>query len=146
MTKITHVPTPTPEINRLRAAAALIPIIEAGLIDSKISTTRASLMASFCEWATEKISDDPYSVELALLDRDTCSTLPVDSIPDHAILDDSSGKPTFIGHYWLDGTPAVLSAGTACVDYSIAKGGKLVAYRWDGEPALDDSCFRRVGQ
>ena len=22
-------------------------------------------MASFCEWATEKISDDPYSVELA---------------------------------------------------------------------------------
>ena len=65
MTKITHVPPPTPEMNRLRAAAALIPIIEAGLIDSKISTTRASLMASFCEWATEKISDDPYSVELA---------------------------------------------------------------------------------
>ena len=65
MTKITHVPTPTPEMNRLRAGAALIPIIEAGLVDSKISTTRASLMASFREWATEKISDDPYSVELA---------------------------------------------------------------------------------
>jgi hypothetical protein len=52
-------------MNRLHAAAALIPIIEAGLVDSKISTQRASLMASFCEWATEKISDDPYSVELA---------------------------------------------------------------------------------
>ncbi len=84
--------------------------------------------------------------DAALLDRDTCSTLPVDSIPDHAILDVPSGKPTFIGHYWLNGTPAVLSAGTACVDYSIAKGGKLVAYRWDGDPALDDSRFHWVGQ
>ena len=65
MIKITHVPAPSPEMNRLRAAAALIPIIEAGLVDSKISTTRASLMASFCEWTTGNISDDPYAVKLA---------------------------------------------------------------------------------
>jgi hypothetical protein len=63
MAKITEVSTP--ETNRLRAAAALIPIIEAGLIDSKISAVRASLMASFCEWATENISEDPYAVKLA---------------------------------------------------------------------------------
>ena len=59
------IPTTTPEVNRLRAAAALIPIIEAGLVDSKISTARASLMASFCEWTTENISDDPLVVKLA---------------------------------------------------------------------------------
>jgi hypothetical protein len=27
----------------------------------------------------------------------------------------------------------------ACVDYSVAKGGKLVAYRWDSEPFLENS-------
>lgn len=45
-------PTPaTPELNRLRAAAGLIPIIEMGLADGKLSIERAALMASFCEWA-----------------------------------------------------------------------------------------------
>ena len=44
----------TPEFNRLRAAAALIPIIEAGLADSKLSVERAALMALFCEWAMQK--------------------------------------------------------------------------------------------
>jgi hypothetical protein len=63
MTNTTHVRAP--ELNRLRAAAALIPIIEAGLIDSKISAARASQMASFCEWATEIISGDPSAIELA---------------------------------------------------------------------------------
>lgn len=45
-------PTPaTPELNRLRAAEGLIPIIETGLADGKLSIERAALMASFCEWA-----------------------------------------------------------------------------------------------
>jgi hypothetical protein len=54
-----------PEINRLRAAAALIPIIESGLADSKFSVERAELMASFCEWAIEKVPDDPEVVKMA---------------------------------------------------------------------------------
>lgn len=45
-------PTPaTPELNRLRAAAGLIPIIETGLADGKLSIERAALMVSFCDWA-----------------------------------------------------------------------------------------------
>lgn len=84
--------------------------------------------------------------DAAMLDRETCRTLPADRIPDHAILENSSEKPTFFGHYWLNGTPAVLSDRMACVDYCIAKGGKLVAYRWDGESALGDSRFHWVGQ
>jgi hypothetical protein len=47
------IPAATPALNRLRAAAALIPIIESGLADSKIAHDRAALMAAFCEWATE---------------------------------------------------------------------------------------------
>lgn len=55
----------TSEINRLRAAAALIPIILSGFLDSRISVERAALMVSFCEWSTENLSDDPEAVRLA---------------------------------------------------------------------------------
>ncbi len=48
--------------------------------------------------------------------------------------------PVVYGHHWrswgptegLDWTPR-----TACVDFSAGKGGPLVAYRWQGEPAID---------
>lgn len=45
------------------------------------------------------------------------------------------------GHYWFTDDPAPLAPNAACLDYSIAKGGRLCAYRWDGEPALDASKF-----
>ena len=35
----------------------------------------------------------------------------------------------FIGHIWLTGEPAPLSNRVICVDYSVAKGDKLVAWR-----------------
>jgi hypothetical protein len=54
----------TPEINRLRAAAALIPIIEAGLADSKLSVERAALMASFCEWTMGMPGNDAEASRL----------------------------------------------------------------------------------
>jgi hypothetical protein len=47
-----------------------------------------------------------------------------------------SEYPVFFGHYWLSGDPQPLAANVACVDYSVAKGGKLCAYRWNGEQVL----------
>lgn len=44
--------------------------------------------------------------------------------------------PLFFGHYWRSGTPALIRANMACLDYSAVKGGRLVAYRYDGEPVL----------
>ena len=50
--------------------------------------------------------------------------------------------PVFLGHYWLSGTrPQRLRRNIACVDWSVAKGGFLCAYRWDGERELDDGKF-----
>lgn len=51
---------PTLTLNRLQAAAALIPIIESGLSDNKISVERAALMVSYCEWAAQAkvVNDD----------------------------------------------------------------------------------------
>ena len=45
--------------------------------------------------------------------------------------------PLIVGHYWRTGEPAVITDKIACVDYSAAKGGPLVAYRWsEGDTEL----------
>jgi hypothetical protein len=51
-------------------------------------------------------------------------------------------KPVLVGHYWLTGRqPELLRHNIACVDWSVAKGGFLCAYRWDGEQKLDAGKF-----
>ena len=52
-------------------------------------------------------------------------------------------KIVFFGHYWLNGIPAPLNKKVACLDYSVGTGGKLVAYRWDGEDEIleDNFCW-----
>ncbi|MDR2688640.1 MAG: metallophosphoesterase [Azoarcus sp.] len=72
--------------------------------------------------------------------------IPERPVPPHARIEYDGSKPVFIGHYWLTGTPVLLSDRVACVDFSVAKGGKLVAYRWDGETALDARKFHWVGK
>ena len=57
----------------------------------------------------------------------------------------SDAPPVLAGHYWLTGTPAPLATNVACTDYSVAKQGKLVAYRWDGESVLEAEKFDWVG-
>jgi hypothetical protein len=57
----------------------------------------------------------------------------------------TSAKPLFIGHYWLPGRhPEILAPNVACLDFSVAKGGFLCAYRWMGEQTLINSHFVRV--
>lgn len=84
--------------------------------------------------------------QAALLDSDACDQLPDLPIPEHARIGHDGGKPIFIGHYWANGVPTLLSDKVACVDYSIGKGGKLVAYRWDGESLLSPQKFHWVGE
>ncbi|WP_172961464.1 metallophosphoesterase [Pandoraea apista] len=49
-----------------------------------------------------------------------------------------TGTPIFIGHHWFKGQPKIESGKLACLDWSAAAGGPLVAYRWDGEEVLSD--------
>jgi len=54
----------------------------------------------------------------------------------------SDHKPVFVGHYWLDqDQPEILSENCVCLDYSVARGGKLVAYKWRGENPLQAGQF-----
>lgn len=73
-----------------------------------------------------------------ILDDET-SGLPVSA--DDLVGYPAHEKPLFLGHYWLNGTPGKLADNIACLDYSVAKGGILVAYRWDGETTLDNNKF-----
>ncbi len=50
---------------------------------------------------------------------------------------DETQKPVFVGHYWFIGTPTIQATNIACLDYSVAKGGNQVAYRWN----IGDSCL-----
>lgn len=57
----------------------------------------------------------------------------------------ADAKPVFVGHYWLSAEqPTVLADNVACLDYSVAKGGFLCAYRWNGEQKLSNKNFVRV--
>jgi hypothetical protein len=54
----------------------------------------------------------------------------------------TTAKPVFIGHYWLSASkPEILADNVACLDYSVAKGGFLCAYRWQGEQRLSNDHF-----
>lgn len=82
--------------------------------------------------------------ELALVDESQRAGLPdvpLAEPPPQACLD---GAPVFVGHYWLRGRPAPQAPGVACLDYSVALGGPLVAYRWNGERELHAGSFVAV--
>lgn len=49
--------------------------------------------------------------------------------------------PVFFGHYWMKGKPELQKSNVCCLDFSVAKGGHLVAYRWNGEQQLNKTGF-----
>ena len=69
-----------------------------------------------------------------------------DHLPDDLVPENPAGRIVpysavdpfvFFGHYWLQGKPDRLAPNVACVDYSVAKNGKLCAYQWSpGETTL----------
>jgi diadenosine tetraphosphatase ApaH/serine/threonine PP2A family protein phosphatase len=83
--------------------------------------------------------------DAALVTPDQRRELPNQSMPGRVLPGYDNAKPVFVGHYWLTGEPAPLSDCVACLDYSVAEGGKLCAYRWDGESRLSRERFVWVG-
>jgi hypothetical protein len=84
--------------------------------------------------------------ELGILPEAARDQLPAEELPEGRLPGYDHEKPVFFGHYWWTGVPGPLTPRIACLDYSVvASGGKLVAYRWDGEPDLRDEKFVWVG-
>jgi Calcineurin-like phosphoesterase len=69
--------------------------------------------------------------------------IPEDEIAgDYLVEYSHEAPPVFLGHYWMEGEAAPLARNIACLDYSVAKpGGRLTAYRWDGEQVLEKERF-----
>jgi len=87
---------------------------------------------------------DATSYKAAFMGPDSARThIPDDQIEgDHLVAYSHDSPPVFLGHYWMEGKPVPLAPNIACLDYSVAKpGGRLVAYRWDGEQILDSGKY-----
>lgn len=82
--------------------------------------------------------------ELAVIEDSVRPTLPDLPIAPDIRPGYDQAKPVFFGHYWMTGEPRLQSPLMACVDYSAAKDGPLVAYRWQGETQLDVRHFARA--
>lgn len=76
--------------------------------------------------------------ELAIAPTKVIARIPHEPVSDDVIPGYHDEKPVFVGHYWMQDGPKPMSEKVACLDYSVAavKGGKLCAYRWDGNTEL----------
>ncbi|OAN92658.1 metallophosphoesterase [Marinobacter sp. EhC06] len=81
--------------------------------------------------------------DLAMVPGDAIDQIPHLPVASHILPGYDGEKPVFVGHYWMSGEPAPLTDQVACLDFSIAGGsnGKLCAYRWRGEPELEQENF-----
>lgn len=83
--------------------------------------------------------------DLALMPAELSERLPDTPVPLDARSPYDNAKPVFFGHYWMTGRPVLQSPNIACVDYSAAKAGPLVAYQWQGGGPLSADHFVWVG-
>ena len=83
-------------------------------------------------YQTYALQTDPIDCDLELAEAVIAAASPYGA----------TAKPVFVGHYWLSAQrPRPLAHNVACLDYSVAKGGFLCAYRWHGEQKLNDDHF-----
>jgi hypothetical protein len=66
--------------------------------------------------------------------------------PSDLVISAIEGTPIFVGHHWFTGHPVIESPKLACLDWSAAKDGPLVCYRWDGESELSNDSLVWVGK
>lgn len=79
--------------------------------------------------------------DVAIVSDEQAYRVPDHPLPLDYVCPQVDGPPVFIGHYWMTGKPRLQSPKVACVDYSAAVDGPMVAYRWDDESFLDASHF-----
>jgi hypothetical protein len=83
--------------------------------------------------------------EIALVPRGNEHLVPDIEIPEEHRVGEILGAPILFGHHWFDGDVKLESPKVGCLDWSAAKGGPLVAYRWHGEAELRDEHLVAVG-
>ncbi len=89
------------------------------------------------------LAPDHHTYQSYALSDDIQCNMPIDgALRETASPYPRDAKPVFVGHYWLSADrPRVLADNVACLDFSVAQGGFLCAYRWQGEQKLNDAHF-----
>jgi hypothetical protein len=92
------------------------------------------------KWWENPVTNTYKSISIEPIDSLPNEVINMDDLPktDYYTLDD---KKVFFGHYWLKGLPLLYKNNICCLDYSVAKGGKLVAYRLGNEQELQTENF-----
>ena len=83
--------------------------------------------------------------DVAIVEDGKQHTIPDVPLPHDYMGKPVQGSPVFVGHYWMSGDPEPVSAKVACLDWSAAKDGPMVAYRWDGEQTIRPENFVCAG-
>ncbi len=92
-------------------------------------------------WVRSPAKDTYASYALTVADGIPAEPLP-SSMLESVTPYPADADPVLFGHYWLRAEqPSRLEHNVACVDFSVAKGGSLCAYRWDGESELSNDKF-----
>lgn len=83
--------------------------------------------------------------DIAIVPAGSEGAVPDIAIPDEYRLPPVAGAPILFGHHWFSGPLRLEGPKVACLDWSAAKDGPLVAYRWDGETELQHDHLVAVG-
>lgn len=109
-----------------------LPLPEGRFITDKSGIKHTEVrIASWRDWARELH-------EIALVPKGQEDQLKDMQWPAELVISAIEGAPIFVGHHWFRGHPVIESTKLACLDWSAARGGPLVAYRWDGETELSN--------
>lgn len=95
-------------------------------------------LAVWRHWA-ERLRD------IAIVPSGSEHAVPDIEIPAEHRLGEVKGAPILFGHHWFNGPLKLETPKVACLDWSAAKGGPLVAYRWEGELELQHAHLVAAG-
>jgi len=92
-------------------------------------------------WYRVKWWESPYNKTFEQLSFETKFNLPNILVPNHLVYPfdvyEKHQPPMFFGHYCIGPTNQIPSSNICCIDACVANGGKLAAYRWQGETKLN---------
>lgn len=101
----------------------------------KDGTTRAEMRI---KWWINPFTATYKSISVEPIDR--LPEIPIEPSEINSIrFYSENDKNVFFGHYWLKGLPTLMDSNVCCLDYSVAKAGKLVAYQLNDDSVLDNN-------
>lgn len=124
--------SPMMRARKLLTCGLEIPLPSGRFIQDKAGHQHKEIrIANWRDWASELH-------EVALVAPGQEDQLQGMEWPASLVISAIEGAPIFVGHHWFSGHPKIESPKLACLDWSAARDGPLVAYRWDGEGELSN--------